>query len=43
MIKLIITDMDGTLLDDQHNIHPEFWEVEKKLRGRTSTLPAARG
>ena len=34
MIKLIITDMDGTLLDDQHNIHPEFWEVEKKLRDK---------
>ena len=30
-IKLIVTDMDGTLLNDQHEIHPDFWEIEKKL------------
>lgn len=31
MIKLIVTDMDGTLLNDQHQIHPDFWKVEEQL------------
>jgi Cof subfamily protein (haloacid dehalogenase superfamily) len=31
MIKLIATDLDGTLLDDQKNIHPSFWETHKRL------------
>lgn len=32
MIKLIVTDMDGTLLDRNHNINPEFWEIYKKIK-----------
>lgn len=31
MIKLIVTDVDGTLLNDRHELHPDFWEVEEKL------------
>lgn len=31
MVKLIITDMDGTLLNEQGEIPTEFWELEKKL------------
>lgn len=31
MIKLIVADMDGTLLNDNHEIHPDFWEMEKAL------------
>lgn len=38
MIKLIITDMDGTLLDDNNNINEEFWELEKNLIKKISSL-----
>lgn len=31
MIKLIATDMDGTLLNDEKKIDDNFWEVHKKL------------
>lgn len=31
MIKLIVADMDGTLLNDNNEINEEFWEVHKKL------------
>lgn len=31
MVKLIITDMDGTLLNSKNEINDEFWEIEKKL------------
>ncbi|NME35400.1 MULTISPECIES: HAD family hydrolase [Fusobacterium] len=31
MIKLIVTDMDGTLLDDNKKIDESFWEVHKKI------------
>ena len=29
MIKLIVADMDGTLLNDNNEINEEFWEVHK--------------
>lgn len=32
MIKLIVSDMDGTLLDDNKILHNEFWEVFNTLR-----------
>jgi hypothetical protein len=32
MIKLIVSDMDGTLLDSSKNINPEFWDVYKKIK-----------
>lgn len=31
MIKLIVTDMDGTLLDDNKNLNHEFHEVYNEL------------
>lgn len=31
MIKLIITDMDGTLLNDKHELPPDFWQIEEEL------------
>lgn len=31
MIKLIISDMDGTLLNKHDEIDPEFWDIEKRL------------
>ncbi|MDO4588594.1 MAG: HAD family hydrolase [Fusobacterium sp.] len=32
MIKLIVADMDGTLLNDKNEINEEFWEIHKKLK-----------
>ena len=29
MIKLIVTDMDGTLLNNKSEINEEFWEIQK--------------
>ena len=43
MIKLIATDMDGTLLNSKHEINPEFWEVWEKLRARDITFACASG
>lgn len=31
MIKLIVTDMDGTLLNSKGEINLEFWDIERKL------------
>ncbi|MGY5850616.1 HAD family hydrolase [Salegentibacter sp. F14] len=42
-IKLIVTDMDGTLLNDQHEIHPDFWEIEKKLTQKGIMFSVASG
>lgn len=43
MIKLIVTDMDGTLLNDQHEIHPDFWEIEKLLDNKGIMFSVASG
>lgn len=43
MIKLIAIDLDGTLLDDKKQIHPEFWEVNKKLTEAGVLFVAASG
>jgi Cof subfamily protein (haloacid dehalogenase superfamily) len=43
MIKLIATDLDGTLLDDNKNIHPSFWETFEKLKGLGVLFLAASG
>lgn len=43
MIKLIATDMDGTLLNSKHEINPEFWEVWKKLKAKDITFVCASG
>lgn len=43
MIKLIVTDMDGTLLNDEHQIHPAFWEVEEQLSKQGIMVAVASG
>lgn len=43
MIKLVITDMDGTLLDDNHMINEEFWEVFDKLKEKGILFASASG
>lgn len=43
MIKLIATDLDGTLLDDEKRIHPSFWEVHKTLTQKGVLFIAASG
>ncbi len=42
-IKLIITDMDGTLLDDNHQINGEFWEVFEKMKQNNICFSVASG
>lgn len=32
MIKLIVSDMDGTLLDDNKVLHEDFWDIFYKLK-----------
>lgn len=43
MIKLIATDLDGTLLDDNKQIHPSFWKVHEKLTSEGVIFAAASG
>ncbi|NLC03496.1 MAG: HAD family hydrolase [Tissierellia bacterium] len=43
MIKLIVTDMDGTLLDDNKNLNHEFHEVYNELRNRDIKFAVASG
>ncbi|MGB6129391.1 MAG: HAD family hydrolase [Psychrilyobacter sp.] len=43
MIKLIATDMDGTLLNSKHEINPEFWEVWGKLKEKNIVFACASG
>lgn len=43
MIKLIVSDMDGTLVDNKHEINPEFWEVLEKLKKRNIKFTVASG
>lgn len=43
MIKLIATDLDGTLLDDQKRINPDFWKLHKDLVKQGITFIAASG
>lgn len=43
MIKLIVSDMDGTLVDSTHKINDEFWEVLKKLKEKNIKFIVASG
>jgi Cof subfamily protein (haloacid dehalogenase superfamily) len=43
MIKLITTDLDGTLLDDRKQVNPQFWEIEKKLNSKGILFAIASG
>ncbi|ALI99929.1 HAD family hydrolase [Rufibacter tibetensis] len=42
-IKLVATDMDGTLLDPQHNLNEEFYTVYQALKERGILFAAASG
>lgn len=43
MIKLIVTDLDGSLLNDKHELHPEFWKIEKELSDKGIIFAVASG
>lgn len=43
MIKLIVTDLDGSLLNDKKEIPAEFWEIEESLHKRGITFAIASG
>ncbi len=43
MIKLIITDMDGTLLSDKKEIDPSFWGMHQQLMDRGIVFSVASG
>ena len=43
MIKLIVTDLDGTLLDKNHQTNPEFWQLVKALQEDGITVAVASG
>lgn len=42
-IKLLITDLDGTFLNDQKEINPEFWSIYEQLRTKGITFVVATG
>lgn len=43
MIKLIASDMDGTLLDDEKNLPPDFFEILERLKRNGIQFTAASG
>ncbi len=43
MIKLVVTDLDGSLLDDNKNIHDDFWTIEQQLTQKGILFCAASG
>jgi len=43
MIKLIASDMDGTLLNDKNEIHEEFYNVFEELKKKDIIFAAASG
>ncbi|TLU99097.1 HAD family hydrolase [Dyadobacter luticola] len=42
-IRLIATDMDGTLLNSQHEVHETFYPIFRKLKERDIVFVAASG
>jgi Cof subfamily protein (haloacid dehalogenase superfamily) len=42
-IKLIATDMDGTLLNSKHELNPEFYSIFEKLKKKNIVFAAASG
>lgn len=42
-VKLVVTDMDGTLLNSQHQVNPRFFELFKALSQRGIRFVAASG
>ena len=43
MIKLIVTDLDGTLLNDNHEVPARFWEIANRLFKKNIKLAIATG
>jgi len=43
MIKLIVSDMDGTLLSDEKKLPSDFWETEKRLHEKGIIFAIASG
>lgn len=43
MIKLVVTDMDGTLLNDNHQLPENFWEIEQQLTAKGIVFAVASG
>jgi len=42
-IKLVVTDLDGTLLNTKKEIPPEFWDVHRQLAGKGVLFGIASG
>src|SRR5690554_464503 len=42
-IRLLVTDMDGTLLNDRKEIDPSFWPMHQCLKERETLLAVASG
>ena len=42
-IKLIVSDLDGTLLDSNHNLPTDFWEIEQQLADKNILFAIASG
>ena len=42
-IKLIVSDLDGTLLDSNHNLPTNFWEIEQQLADKNILFAIASG
>lgn len=43
MIKLVVTDLDGTLLNDNHEVPERFWEIADRLFDKGIKLGIATG
>lgn len=43
MIRFIITDMDGTLLDDAHNFPPDYFDIVSELQPKGILFAVASG
>ena len=43
MIKLIVTDMDGTLLNKSEELHEDFFEIFNKLKEKNILFAVASG
>lgn len=43
MIKLIVSDMDGTLVDSNHKINEEFWDIMEILKKKDIKFIVASG
>ncbi|WP_047384188.1 Cof-type HAD-IIB family hydrolase [Cetobacterium sp. ZWU0022] len=43
MIKLVVTDMDGTFLDDEKNFSDEFWNIFQKMEEKNIKFVVASG